>query len=192
MPSTTYDERRQSEGLSPEALAQHQLARLNALLAEILPHNRLYAEKLAGCTLPLGAIEDVAALPYTFKDELASARHEGDFAANLTYPVEQYVRYHRTSGTRGRPLVVLDTPADWQWWIDTWQYMLDAADVQAGDRVMMAFSFGPFIGFWSAHDACIARQAMVIPGGGLTTLARLEWIGCGRCGGGLRRGGERD
>jgi phenylacetate-CoA ligase len=40
----------------------------------------------------------------------------------------------------------------------------------------MAFSFGPFIGFWSAHQACIDRGALVIPGGGLTSLARLEFI----------------
>ena len=29
----------------------------------------------------------------------------------------------------------------------------------------MAFSFGPFIGFWSAYDAVAARGAMVIPTG---------------------------
>jgi phenylacetate-CoA ligase len=38
----------------------------------------------------------------------------------------------------------------------------------------MAFSFGPFIGFWSAHDAFVARGAMVIPAGGLSTIARLD------------------
>jgi phenylacetate-CoA ligase len=40
----------------------------------------------------------------------------------------------------------------------------------------MAFSFGPFIGFWSAHDAAAARQALVIPSGGLNTLARLDLL----------------
>ena len=38
----------------------------------------------------------------------------------------------------------------------------------------MAFSFGPFIGFWSAHDAALARGALVIPGGGLSSPRRLE------------------
>jgi phenylacetate-CoA ligase len=69
---------------------------------------------------------------------------------------------------------VLDTAEDWNWWIDTWQYVLDAAELGAEDRALMAFSFGPFIGFWSAHDAVAARGALVIPGGGLSTLARLE------------------
>jgi phenylacetate-CoA ligase len=95
---------------------------------------------------------------------------------NLTYPIGQYTRFHRTSGTRGKPIVVLDTPDDWQWWIDLWQFVLDAAEVDSADRVLMAFSFGPFIGFWSASEAAIARGSLVIPGGGLSTLARLELI----------------
>ena len=40
----------------------------------------------------------------------------------------------------------------------------------------MAFSFGPFIGFWSAFDAVCARGALCIPSGGLSTLGRLELI----------------
>jgi phenylacetate-CoA ligase len=115
-------------------------------------------------------------LPFTFKDELNGASHEGDFAANLTYPIERYVRFHRTSGTRGRPLVVLDTDEDWQWWVDNWQFVLDAAEVQAGDRALMAFSYGPFIGFWSAGDAITARGALMIPGGGTSTAGRLELL----------------
>ena len=89
----------------------------------------------------------------------------GDYAANLTFPIDRYVRYHRTSGTRGRPLVVLDTLEDWNWWIETWQFVLDAAEIGPHDRALMAFSFGPFIGFWSAYDAVAARGAMVIPTG---------------------------
>jgi len=40
----------------------------------------------------------------------------------------------------------------------------------------LAFSFGPFIGFWSAFDALTARGALVLPGGGLGSLARIELI----------------
>lgn len=173
---TTFQQRRAWEQQAPEALARQQLDKLNSLLAAILPQNRLYAEKLAGIQLPLTSLDQLAELPYTYKDELAALPHEGEFATNLTYPLDQYTRYHRTSGTRGRPIAVLDTPTDWQWWLDVWQYMLDAAEVTPSDRVFMAFSFGPFIGFWSAHDACVARGALVIPGGGLTTKSRLELI----------------
>jgi phenylacetate-CoA ligase len=172
---TTLEQRRALEASAADALARHQLHRLNELLGAVLPHNRFYAEKLAGVRLPLETLDQLRQLPFTFKDELVHPP-PGVPAANLTWPVERYVRFHHTSGTRGRPMVVLDTPDDWQWWIDLWQFVLDAADLQAGDRVLMAFSYGPFIGFWSAHDAALARGALVIPGGGLNTRARLELI----------------
>jgi phenylacetate-CoA ligase len=38
----------------------------------------------------------------------------------------------------------------------------------------MAFSFGPFIGFWSAYDAIARRGALLIPSGGTTSAARLQ------------------
>jgi phenylacetate-CoA ligase len=40
----------------------------------------------------------------------------------------------------------------------------------------MAFSFGPFVGFWSAFDAACARGCLVVPGGGLSTLARIDLL----------------
>ena len=73
-------------------------------------------------------------------------------------------------------MAVLDSAEDWNWWMHVWQYVLDAADITGEDRALLAFSFGPFIGFWSAHDALIARGAMSIPSGGLSTLARLDLI----------------
>ncbi|MBW3596136.1 MAG: phenylacetate--CoA ligase family protein [Planctomycetes bacterium] len=175
MPDIRFEERRRAERLAPEELARHQVVRLNHLLDAILPHNKFYAEKLAGVRLPLASPEDVARLPYTFKDELIGEA-PFDYAANLTYPLERYVRFHRTSGTRGRPLAVLDTAADWGWWMDVWQYVLDAAELGPEDRAAMLFSFGPFIGFWSANDALLARGCMTIPCGGLSTLARLELL----------------
>ena len=175
MHRTSFEQRRRFERLEPDLLAAHQLARLNRLLETILPRNRFYAEKLAGISLPLESLDQLDSLPFTFKDELQQTSvGDHDYAANITYPMERYVHFHRTSGTRGRPLVVLDTLEDWAWWIDTWQFVLDEAELGVADRALMAFSFGPFIGFWSAYDAVVARGAMVIPTGGLNTVARLE------------------
>jgi phenylacetate-CoA ligase len=143
----------------------------------VVPHNRFYAEKFARVEgLPLTSLDQLQQLPFTFKDELVTATHGHEFAANLTYPLARYVRYHHTSGTRGRAMPVLDTAADWEWWMDCWQYVLDAAEIGPEDRTVLAFSFGPFIGFWSAHDALVARGGMVIPSGGMKTIARLELI----------------
>jgi phenylacetate-CoA ligase len=168
------DSRRLLESLDRKALAEHQVRRLNGLLDAILPANAFYARKLAHVKRPVRSLEELAEWPMTYKEELADS--EGGLAANLTWPRGQYVRWHQTSGTRGRPLVVLDTADDWEWWVRGWQFVLDAADVAASDTVFLAFSFGPFIGFWSACDAAIARGCLVVPGGGLGSLARLELL----------------
>jgi phenylacetate-CoA ligase len=192
-----YYHRREAVRESAASRPVRQLEQLNAMLQRVLPHNRFYATKFDGIPLPLATFDAFLDLPFTTKEELVSgprgrdghsvalpdggptamiAAADAGFARNLTYPLERYVRYHRTSGTRGRPLVVLDTAEDWQWWLDGWQFVLDAAQITAGDRVVLAFSFGPFIGFWTAFDAVTQRGALVAPTGGMSTLARLDTI----------------
>ena len=164
------DDRRQLESLARPALEALQLARLNKLLTAIIPRNWFYAHKFQNAPRQLANLEQLGELPLTTKEELV----ETDPNDRMTFPIDRYSRYHQTSGTHGRPMPVVDTAEDWQWWIDCWQYVLDAADVTEADRAMLAFSFGPFVGFWSAHDALIARGALVIPGGGMSSHARLE------------------
>jgi phenylacetate-CoA ligase len=41
---------------------------------------------------------------------------------------------------------------------------------------MLAFSFGPFIGFWAAQEAVQRHGALVLPGGGMITLQRLAMM----------------
>lgn len=160
------------QSISREALECLQLEKLNHLLSKILPANQFYREKFGSLTA-LKSLDQLKQLPFTTKNELLSA---GSFANNLTWPIDQYIRFHRTSGTQGKPMAVLDTAEDWEWWMNVWQYVLDTAEITTKDRAFLAFSFGPFIGFWSAHDAILARGAMSIPGGGLSTRARLDLI----------------
>ncbi len=176
MTDDQYQQRRRLESLPRGELRRLQLERLNALLETILPANAFYAQKLTGVGLPLGSLEELDSLPFTFKSELLPAADQPNFALNLTWPLERYTRFHQTSGSRGRPLVLLDTPDDWRWWIDAWQFVLDAAELTPRDRALMAFSFGPFVGFWSAFDAVAARGGLAIPAGGLDTLSRLRLI----------------
>lgn len=162
--------------LGGEALAAHQVQRLNQVFQNILPANRFYATKFSGLVTQIKSLDDLETLPFTFKEELVEQAIESKFSANLTWPPEKYSRLHRTSGTRGRPLIVLDTRDDWDWWMNCWEYVLDAANLHSDDRVLMAFSFGPFIGFWSAYDAVIQRGALCAPAGGLSTLARIDLL----------------
>lgn len=170
---TSPEQRLRWQSLDRRSLENEQLARLNALVEQILPDNQFYAQAISEIEFPLRTLGDLQTLPYTTKEQLLG---EGGMAANRTWPTERYVRFHQTSGTRGRPLAVLDTADDWLWWIDCWQYVLDAADVTSRDCVLMAFSFGPFVGFWSAYDAAAARGCLVVPGGGMPSTSRLELI----------------
>ena len=154
----------------------YQAQRLNQVLEAILPGNRFYQSKLQANNFPITSMDALHQLPFTHKEELLDSENEAGFAANLTFPLDQYCRFHRTSGTRGRPMIVLDTANDWDWWMETWQYVLDSAALASSDRVVMAFSFGPFIGFWSAFDAAVERGAMIAPTGSLSTIARIELI----------------
>jgi phenylacetate-CoA ligase len=174
--ATTFEDRQRIQQLDRAHLSRLQLEKLNALLAEVRAHNAFYRRKLTDCPQQLDSLDQLASLPQTNKQELQPQPGGEPFAANRTYPIERYVRCHQTSGTHGRPLVVLDTAEDWQWWIEAWQYVLDSAQVTPADRTLLAFSFGPFIGFWSAFDSLVARGSLVIPGGGMTSLARIELI----------------
>jgi phenylacetate-CoA ligase len=155
------------------ALDALKLHRLRSLLEEILPHNRFYAAKLARVRHDVASLEDLAAWPFTTKEELVAVAEDG-LPGNLTWPADRYVRFHRTSGTHGRPLPVLDTAADWHWWMECWAEILARGGVGPGDRVLVASSFGPYAGFWSGFDGVVSRQALAIPTGGMSSLARLE------------------
>ena len=63
-------------------------------------------------------------------------------------------------------MTVLDSAEDWPWWLDCWQYVLDAADIHPGDACLFAFSFGPFIGFWSGFEAAARFGELLSPRGG--------------------------
>jgi phenylacetate-CoA ligase len=116
-------------------------------------------------------------VPFTTKADLLQDRLlYPPFGSNFTEPLERYTRFCQTSGTQtGTPMAVLDTPASWESMLSCWRQVYRAAGVQAGERIFFAFSFGPFLGFWTAFEAA-ARDCLVIPGGGQSTNARLEMM----------------
>jgi len=150
-----------------------QLAKLRAGLTQVLATNAFWRARLHG----VSGWDDFERLPLTTKSELIDdqAAHP-PFGTNLTHPVDRYVRLHQTSGSSGdQPLRWLDTEESWEWWERIWaEHVYPAAGVEAADRVFFAFSFGPFIGFWSAFCGAERLGAMVISGGAMTTEQRIR------------------
>ena len=159
--------------LHRKQLEDHQLERLNALLASVASSSPLYRKKLGASARELTGLHELKQLPTTTKQELVEAASNDEW---LSLPESDYIRFHQTSGTRGEPMVVPDTAADWAWWKATWRHTLRAAEIAPGDRALLAFSFGPFVGFWSAFDALVDLGVQAIPAGGMSSSARLGLI----------------
>ena len=154
------------------------LAKLRTLLAAIVPANRFQTPRLAdaGVTPDIASLEEFSArCPFTTKAELVAdqAAHP-PFGSNLTFPLERYTRFCQTSGTTARPLAILDTAESWDWMLENWARIYRAGGLRAGDRIYFAFSFGPFLGFWTAFEAAARCGFLCIPGGGLGSAARLR------------------
>ena len=154
-----------------------QLERLRALLAEILPRNRFVARRLGECGELHDLADFTARVPFTHKAELVAdqAAHP-PYGSNLTFPSAAYTRFCQTSGTTGRPLAILDTNESWQWMLGNWRRIYAAAGVAPAARVYFAFSFGPFLGFWTAFEAAAQHGCLCLPGGGLSSAARVRAI----------------
>src|SRR5437879_847831 len=94
----------------------------------------------------------------------------------LTDPLSGYVRRCQTSGTTSQPLRWLDTPESWDWLLSCWETIYRMVGVRPGDRLFFPFSFGPFLGFWTAFDAASRLGYLCLPGGGMSSAARLRFL----------------
>jgi phenylacetate-CoA ligase len=165
----------QLESANRSQITAHQLARLQQGIERILPGNRFYRQKFADFSPAIHQLEDLARLPFTYKSELVADQEAHPlYGTNLTYPLAEYVRLHQTSGTTGKPLKILDTQESWDWWAECWTSVYRAAGVGRDDIIFLAFSFGPFIGFWSAYEGAKRLGALTVPGGGMDSLQRLR------------------
>jgi phenylacetate-CoA ligase len=162
-----------------EELAAHQMLRMRTLLKELLSSNPFYGDRLRDSGLTdarlLNSLEDFKSLPFTFKSNLVEDQDaHPPYGSNLTFPLDDYIHLHQTSGTTGRPLRWLDTPGSWDWWARCWAAVYCAAGVTAADRIFFAFSFGPFIGFWAAWAGSRKIGALAISGGAQDSYQRLR------------------
>jgi phenylacetate-CoA ligase len=166
------------ERASRADMARLQLRRLREQVAHAARHSPFYRRKLRGLRpdpAKLRTLDDLRRLPFTTKDELkenqAASPPWGDV---LAVPLAEVLRVHLTSATTGRPLAFLDTAADWYGFYHSYARSLHAFGVRKADMVMAAFSYGPWIGYWSGFHAAQDLGCLVYPVGGLSTEQRLD------------------
>ncbi len=157
-----------------------QLRKVGDLLRAVVATNPFYAHKLASVgpgVQPASLEEFCRVIPFTTKHELIRDRlAHPPYGTNLTFPLEDYVRCHQTSGTTTMPIRWLDTRESWNHIVENWVRIFAAAGVTQRDRFFFAFSFGPFLGFWSALEAAVRCSCFVFPGGAMSSAARLQAI----------------
>jgi phenylacetate-CoA ligase len=126
----------------------------------------------------IDSLADLRAIPFMTREEwMEGQRAEPPYGPNLATAPTGAIRYHMTSGTTGRaPLRVLDGSKDWEWIAEMWCYGFWGFGIRPADVVFFAFSYGTFVGFWGAHYACEKIGCLVLPGGNMTTEARIKQI----------------
>ena len=146
----------------------------------VLPLNAFYLRKLrigAGNVSKSWIKDNFDSFEFTSKLELQNSQSSyppyGDFHyLNLA----QYNRFHQTSGSSGKPLLFLDSKEGWEWLLNNWLKIFALAGIEKGDRLFFPFSFGPFLGFWTAFEAACKVGCLSFPGGGMSSESRLALI----------------
>ena len=169
------DELEPIERASRDELASLQLERLLWTLRHAYENVPLYRARFdaAGvhpddCT----ALDDLAKLPFTTKDDLRANYPFGMFAV----PREQIARIHASSGTTGRPTVIGYTTRDLDTWADVVARSIRAAGGRPGDRVHVAYGYGLFTGGLGAHAGAERLGCTVIPVSGGFTERQVQLI----------------
>src|SRR5690242_10697682 len=154
--------------------------RLASLVRHVYGPNPFYTRKFDAAGIDPAALRfprDFAKLPLTLKRELIDDQQASPpWGTNLSEPIERYTRYNQTSSTTGSPLRWVDTNDSWQWMLECWKAVYAGAHVDARDRIFFPFSFGPFLGFWTAFEAGCQIGAHCIPAGGMSSQVRLSMI----------------
>jgi phenylacetate-CoA ligase len=119
--------------------------------------------------------EDVGRVPKVEKSMMRDIQRKDPFPYGdaLCVPLEEVTEFRQTSGTTGQPVYQPDTWQDWEWWAESWSFILWAQGYRPNDRVFLPFGYNVFVAFWAAHYAAEKVGCEVIPGGVLDTKARI-------------------
>lgn len=167
------------ETMSREELDKLQFARFKNIFKFAYENSPAYRELYdAHGVSPesLKSMEDIRRVPLTDKAFLVKSMGAGLYGSTLSIPEEKVVFYHQTSGTTSMPVPQPDSLNDWYYNGECWAAALWAHGVRPSDRVMVAFNYNLFIGFWQCHYGCEKLGAEIIPGGGLSTEVKLQKI----------------
>jgi phenylacetate-CoA ligase len=148
--------------LPPAQLRDVQFTRLKGMVQRAYDKVPLFRKRMDERKLKpadLRSIDDIVKLPFTVKKDLRDTYPFGLFAS----PLQEIVRFHASSGTTGKPIVVAYTQEDLNDWTGAVLRSLAACGVHNGDIVQIAYGYGLFTGGLGLHYGAEALGASVIP-----------------------------
>ena len=119
-------------------------------LAYLFERSPFYRARLAeaGIASPAaaGGLADIAALPFTEKQDIRASCTPGNpIGAHLCVPRDSLVRIYSTSGTTGTPSYIPLTAQDLDNWVTTSARSYAASGVAAGETIVSTYNAGPFV-----------------------------------------------
>ncbi len=151
-----------AESRTRKEIEELQLQRLRWQVEYAYDHVPFYRTKFDSIGLKPSHIQklsDLTKIPFTVKNDLRDNYPTGLFAV----PNNKIVRYHASSGTTGKPIVVGYTRNDMENWTECCARMASAAGVTAEDTAQVAFGYGLFTGGFGLHYGLERVGASVIP-----------------------------
>ncbi len=166
------------ETLPREKLRELQVKKFRRIMEWAYTNSPFYRKLYKDAGIEPGDIrtyEDIRKVPKTDKGMLRDVQTREPFPYGdiLAVPLKDVTEFRQTSGTTGTPVYQADTWQDWDWWAESWAYILYAQGYRDTDRMFIPFGYNIFVAFWAAHYAAEKLGCEVVPGGVLDTEARI-------------------
>ncbi|MDW7675938.1 MAG: phenylacetate--CoA ligase, partial [Bacillota bacterium] len=160
------------ECMSREEMREVQLERLRQTVERVyhnVPYYRSAMQEKGVEPGDVRALEDLAKLPFTTKQDLRDNYPYGLFAT----PLSEIVRIHSSSGTTGKPTVVGYTRQDINTWSELMARSLTFGGATKEDVIQIAYGYGLFTGGLGVHYGAEKVGASVIPISGGNTRRQI-------------------
>lgn len=150
------------ETASKEEINALQFYRLRSTIQRVydnVPYYRGRMDEAGVKPQDIKTLQDLAKLPFTYKQDLRDTYPYGLFAA----PLDEVVELHASSGTTGKQIVAGYTRKDLEIWGDCCARAIVATGGDVSDRVHVSYGYGLFTGGMGLHYGTQRLGAVAIP-----------------------------
>lgn len=150
------------ETMDPADLRQMQSEKLVKLVKYVYDRSPFYKQRFDEFGVKpedIKSIDDIGKLPFTKKQDLRDTYPTGMFCV----PNTDIIRFHASSGTTGKPIVVGYTEKDLDNWAESLARGMTAIGLGEDDIIQVSYGYGLFTGGLGAHYGSEKIGATTLP-----------------------------